>query len=136
MICINSSSSSITSVGKAIHKLKFYKQNLFFCFSGESESDLDQEDTSVDALSSLGTEAIEQLASGLNLAANTIEGYSQNVSQRGDWVMEFCENKFKLLLSVPCHSLAFLNIPQSSIAFLSILQLCVSWCPLVLLSAP
>ena len=113
MICINSSSSSITSVGKTIHKLKFYKQNLFFCFSGESESDLDQEDTSVDALSSLGTEAIEQLASGLNLAANTIEGYSQNVSQRWrrDWVLEFFKNKFKLLLSVPCHSLKFLKIP-------------------------
>ena len=113
MICINSSSSSITSVGKTIHKLKFYKQNLFFCFSGESESDLDQEDTSVDALSSLGTEAIEQLASGLNLAANTIEGYSQNVSQRwrGNWVVKFCENKFKLLLSVPCHSLKFLSVP-------------------------
>ena len=28
----------------------------------------------------LGTEAIEQLASGLNLAANTIEGFSQTVS--------------------------------------------------------
>jgi len=45
---------------------------------GESESDIDQEDASVDVLSNLGTEAIEQLASGLNLAANTIEGYSQN----------------------------------------------------------
>ena len=29
----------------------------------------------------LGTEAIEQLASGLNLAANTIEGFSQTVSK-------------------------------------------------------
>jgi len=45
---------------------------------GESESDLDQDNASVDALSSLGTEAIEKLASGLNKAANTIEGYSQN----------------------------------------------------------
>ena len=34
-----------------------------------------------DARRRLGTEAIEQLASGLNLAANTIEGFSQNVSK-------------------------------------------------------
>ena len=52
----------------------------FFFLLGESESDLDQDNASVDALSSLGTEAIEKLASGLNKAANTIEGYSQNVS--------------------------------------------------------
>ena len=53
---------------------------VFFFLLGESESDLDQDNASVDALSSLGTEAIEKLASGLNKAANTIEGYSQNVS--------------------------------------------------------
>ena len=54
--------------------------NHVFFLLGESESDLDQDNASVDALSSLGTEAIEKLASGLNKAANTIEGYSQNVS--------------------------------------------------------
>ena len=40
-----------------------------------------KEDKIEDARRRLGTEAIEQLASGLNLAANTIEGFSQNVSQ-------------------------------------------------------
>ena len=40
-----------------------------------------KEDRIEDARRRLGTEAIEQLASGLNLAANTIEGFSQNVSQ-------------------------------------------------------
>lgn len=34
---------------------------------------------------SLATEAIEQLASGINLAANTIEEYSQNVSYK-KWI--------------------------------------------------
>ncbi len=38
---------------------------------------------SEDARRRLGTEAIEQLASGLNLAAHTIEEFSQSVSVRG-----------------------------------------------------
>ena len=39
------------------------------------------DDENDDARQKLGTEAIEQLASGLNLAAHTIKEYSQNVSK-------------------------------------------------------
>ena len=39
------------------------------------------DDENDDARQKLGTEAIEQLASGLNLAAHTIKEYSQNVSR-------------------------------------------------------
>ena len=42
----------------------------------------------------LGTEAIEQLASGLNLAANTIEGFSQNVSFYF-WPVEECSEQLE-----------------------------------------
>lgn len=39
-----------------------------------------QDDDAIVRRQCLATEAIEQLASGINLAANTIEEYSQNVS--------------------------------------------------------
>ena len=42
---------------------------------------IDEDDDQDDARKKLGTEAIEQLASGLNLAAHTIQEYSQNVSK-------------------------------------------------------
>ena len=43
------------------------------------KSNYQEEGADDDARKRLGTEAIEQLASGLNLAAHTIEEYSQNV---------------------------------------------------------
>ena len=43
------------------------------------KSNYQEEGAEDDARKRLGTEAIEQLASGLNLAAHTIEEYSQNV---------------------------------------------------------
>ena len=43
------------------------------------KSNYKEEGAEDDARKRLGTEAIEQLASGLNLAAHTIEEYSQNV---------------------------------------------------------
>ena len=48
------------------------KKSVKICHSADDEND--------DARQKLGTEAIEQLASGLNLAAHTIKEYSQNVS--------------------------------------------------------
>ena len=44
------------------------------------KSNYQEEGADDDARKRLGTEAIEQLASGLNLAAHTIEEFSQNVS--------------------------------------------------------
>jgi len=82
-----------TSTGNVIqqgnNELESAENNGELTDQGESaESDLDLEDASVDALSNLGTEAIEQLASGLNLAANTIEGYTQNTTDEKSEAIE------------------------------------------------
>ena len=52
------------------------KKSVKICRSDDEDDDENVDD----ARQKLGTEAIEQLASGLNLAAHTIKEYSQNVS--------------------------------------------------------
>ena len=54
------------------------KKSVKICRSDDEDDDDENVD---DARQKLGTEAIEQLASGLNLAAHTIKEYSQNVSK-------------------------------------------------------